>query len=96
MAYRIVYDPEMKSKFPAKRRESSTGKYIVAIVLFVMLAALICQPAVNQGLKYILLPGDPDVTVSAGRELVEVLQDGGTVRESVTAFCMEILDGALR
>ena len=96
MAYQIVYDPDMRSKFPAKRRQLSTGKFIVAIVLFVAVVALSCLPAVNQGLKYILLPGDPDVTISAGRELVEVLQDGGTVRESVTAFCMEILDGALR
>lgn len=96
MAYQIIYDPDLKSKYPEKRNVKPIGRYIAVFVLIATITVLLCQPPVWHLLKSILLPGDPDVTLSASQKLVDTLKDGNTVRESVMAFCMEILDGAQR
>ena len=96
MAYQIIYDPDLKSKYPAKRNNKPVGQYIVAFVLFAAITVLLCHPPVRYVLKNFLLPGDPDITLSASQKLVETLKNGNTVRDSVMAFCMEILDGAQR
>ena len=96
MAYRIVYEPEIKSHVPTKRKSYSLVKYVVSLVLLVVIVVFVNLPTVKCALRYILLPGDPDITLSAGKELVETLKNGGTVRESVTVFCMEILNGSMR
>lgn len=94
MAYKIHYDPSLKLKYPAKRKNQPIRRYISAFALLAVIMTLLYHPGVRQRIKNFLIPGDPEVTLSAGRELVYDIKAGNTVRESVMAFCKEILDGA--
>jgi hypothetical protein len=63
-------------------------KYIV-IVCGLLLAALL-----NQRLRYIFLPGNPQVTERAIFEFAADIKKGESFSEAITAFCREILDNA--
>lgn len=91
MAYKIQYTPEDNARYPkAKANNPFPWKgclFGVCIVCSILLLR-------RYGIPDILIPGDPEVTTTAARNMVENLQQGSGVNEAVSVFCKEILRGA--
>ena len=86
MSYQIQYEPDKNRKYPTKKPQKSkaTAAVMVAVLLIVCLSV---------GLRTgWLIPGDPDVTKAAFSGMVDMLKDGSSVQDSVTAFCAEVLE----
>lgn len=88
MSYCVEYNPELNIKYPKPKIKKSfpTKKLIYLLVFFV--ASYIFM----QGKLYrYLLPGNPDVTISAFSTMVESVGEGDSVKDAVVAFCQEII-----
>lgn len=94
MGYKIIYDPEQDKRYPKKTRTKSGAKILTAVILALAIIILAMYPPVTNLLEYFLLPGDPVQTKQAVTGLVDDLKSGSDVKNAVTAFCLEILDGA--
>ena len=92
MAYSIQYDPELKDKYPNKRKKSTAKEYVLALLLFVAIAFMMITTDIRTLLKGLVLPGDPERTEAALVTFTNNVQKGEGVRESLTAFCMELLN----
>ena len=88
MSYQINYDPSRKRKFYTGKTRKVPNWLLVAVGV----AAAAC--IFNKELKFLLIPGDPQVTSAAFSGLTEDLKAGGSLKDAVTAFCREIIDGA--
>lgn len=88
MSYCVEYNPELNKKYPTinKHRQRPTKKIVILLVIFV--SAYIF---VQSGFVRCLLPGNPDVTISAFSELVKRVGDGEPVKKAVVGFCEEII-----
>lgn len=88
MSYCIEYNPELKRKYPkTKVRPPVPMKKLIVLILFFVATYL----AIQSRLYRYLLPGDPDVTISAFSAMVERVGDGAPVKDAVMAFCEEII-----
>ena len=93
MSYRILYDPELKEKYPPLKTKKSSSGWMTAVLLAALIFLASSVPAISAALKSWLLPGDPEVTEAALVSLADDLRAGTGFRESITSFCLEILDG---
>lgn len=93
MGYKIIYEPQLEKKYPVKKH-TLNPKPVIAIVLCILIVIFLSDPGIRDVLKEILIPGDPLQTEKAASELYNDLRAGMGVKDAVTAFCMEILDGA--
>ena len=94
MGYRIDYGPVKKVRGIEKR----TSRLAVLTGMFLLLfVALVCSfwPEGTAVLRDWLLPGDPAVTAAAIDGLTESLRTGGELSDSLRAFCVQILEGAV-
>lgn len=96
MGYRIIYTPEQSKKYPRKRKKLDIIHWYAAIILMIVILLLVGNPVVRTGLKRIMLPGDPIQTETAFVKMIEHIREGATVSDSITAFCLEILNAAER
>ncbi len=88
MGYKYSYQTVGKRRYPmTKPLPRWTVFAVVTAVCF--LAITIYNGSANW-----LLPGDPEVTESAIKEMIARLSDGEAFGEAVTAFCREIVAGA--
>ncbi len=94
MSYKIIYDPEQNNRYPNKIRIKSKAKILTAVILALMIIILALYPPVTKALEFFLLPGDPAQTKQAIAGLMVELKSDADIKSAVTAFCMEILDGA--
>lgn len=84
MGYRIIYLPE-----PKKKR-------ILPWVTFLLVAALVCVslfPQGRQAIETALVPGEPEQTWQALRNLYQTLRSGGELSGAFAAFCREVASG---
>ena len=91
MAYKIQYTPEDNARYP-KMKNSKTipwKRWLFAIAIF---AAVLWVR--EKGVPDFIIPGDPEVTTAATKNMISNLQEGAKVNEAVTVFCKEILNGA--
>ena len=91
MGYRIVYDGRA-GKYEV--RSCNPGRFR----LFLGLALLITLAFWQEGKDYIreaLVPGDNQTTLLALKNLSEELRQGEGLRESVTAFCLDVIHGSV-
>ena len=91
MAYKIQYSPENQARYPITNRHKrwNWSRFVIpAIILAAMLWVRF------NGVPDIMIPGNPEVTRSAASELLVNLSDGVAVKDAVTVFCKEIIDGA--
>ena len=89
MSYCVSYNPEFSKRYPfAQRRQRQLSKTLIVLVL---IAALTAGAAWRGGILRFLIPGDPDVTVAAFSTMVEKVEMGEPLRESLLAFCREII-----
>ncbi len=92
MSYSVEYSPEKKRIYPTSL--SRKPKWIL-VILAVMIALFALQKTdKDQILKSWLLPGNPDVTAAAFTSMVDDIREGESVRDAVTAFCLEIINNA--
>lgn len=91
MGYRIDYEPNLKRKYPLKRQKGNFIEITVAVFLLACIVILLCNPGVHGLLQEILLPGDPQKTAEAIENMIVNLKSGETFKNSVTAFCVEII-----
>lgn len=88
MSYSVEYNPELGRRYPAtrKKRGKSAGPVMILAAIAVAMYTF-----VQSGLVRYLLPGDPEVTAAAFSMLVERVEAGEPVRESLLHFCEEII-----
>lgn len=93
MGYRIQYGQTI-IKVPlcetsCKRKATIPMKWIAAgcILLALMLLG-------RAGCLDFLIPGDTEITKHAFSSMVEEVREGEDVKTAITAFCVEILNGA--
>ena len=88
MSYCIEYNPELKRKYPkVKMQRHIPTKKLIYLLIFFVVSYLFIQSKVY---RY-LLPGDPDVTISAFSALVERVGEGEPMKDAVYSFCEEII-----
>lgn len=91
MGYRIDYDKGTE-RFEVTR-DSSWRRFIMSAVFFALFL-LLCSlfwPEGSAFIQDVLIPGDDAVTIRAFMNLTEELRNGTGLKESVTAFCRDIL-----
>lgn len=91
MAYKIQYTPEDNTRYPKLKKQKPIPwkRWLFAIAI---LAAVLWVR--QKGVPDFLIPGDPEVTTVATKNMITNLQEGAKVNEAVTVFCKEILNGA--
>ena len=93
MGYRIDYGKTLTKQIimdsnPAKQKRH-LGKWIVVWCVLLSLALL-----GKCGCLDFLIPGDKEITKHAYATMIEDVREGKEIRNAVTAFCAEILNGA--
>ena len=89
MSYYVEYSPELRKQYPpqkAKKRQMSANKLLIALAAIILLYV-----SVKQKWLYYLVPGDPDVTVTAVVDLVQRVGAGESVGESVETFFIDVI-----
>ena len=91
MAYKIQYTPEDNSRYPQVRKSKPIHWKRWLFLAGILFGILWLR---RSGIPDFLIPGDPEITSTAAKTMVENLQQGTTVNDAVTVFCKEILHGA--
>lgn len=94
MGYHIQYGNTIIKTAHQTRYLRSKNKF--AFVMFLLLTTIFSYTVYSYKdtlLEY-LLPGDAVVTASALHSFVDDVRAGETLKDSISAFCMEILDHA--
>lgn len=92
MSYQIVYGPRRRQPRTVGRRSVRTG-IILGILLIIALSALRFT-GYGSVLWKCLLPGDPEVTISAFQDMTEEIRNGHGLSNAVTTFCETVIEGA--
>ena len=93
MAYRIDYSTHSCRKVDSPGKQRTTAMAAGFFLLFLLLVNLF-WPAGTEIVRQALIPGDPEVTVTAVDNLVSGLKDGQQLSDAVTTFCREIIANA--
>lgn len=88
MSYSIDYNPELHKNYPMKRKKMILKPLGITICLLSAVYMIY-----SFGLINFLIPGDPDVTVSAFSEMVDGVQNGQPVSDAVYMFCKCVIAG---
>ena len=88
MSYCVEYNPELNDKYPKvkTKRYLPTKKLMYLLVLVVTVYIFI-----QGGLYRYLLPGNPDITISAFSNMVKQVSEGDSMKDAIFAFCQEII-----
>ncbi len=90
MSYRVDYTGGGMRTELSEGKTGGWGWMIGGLVL--MLLLLVCfLPQMRAWAVEALLPGDPEVTLSALDTMLTELKAGVELRDAVTAFCQEIV-----
>lgn len=93
MGYRVDYGPVKKVRGTEKR--VCRGASVIGVfLLLVFLLAGSLWPEGKAILRRLIFPGDPAVTAAALENLTEDLRSGEDLTDSMSAFCIQILEGA--
>ena len=88
MSYSIAYSPDFNKKYPSikpKRRK------LPMKLLIMMMACIASYILIQCNFFRFVLPGDPDVTISALSTLVKDVGNGNSVKDAIMTFCEEII-----
>ena len=92
MAYQIQYKTvghKKYAKYKPSFRKPGKRFWVLLAAAILLITALAGEP-----IKRFLLPGNPEITEQALSDMLEDLQAGAPLGETVTAFCVEILKNA--
>ena len=90
MAYRIDYGSGDQSGAISKKRRY----FVFGAVALILISVLIRISGYHTYLIRLMLPGDPEVTALALDTLIQQLKEGSGLRDALTTFCAEIIQGA--
>ena len=93
MGYTVNYDHGIK--IIEQSRKKMNGRWS-CVLLVLMIAGSVLLFSLNDARfdwKQ-LLPGDADITKAALTSFMRNLSEGADFKDSITAFCSEIIDGA--
>ena len=92
MSYQIEYNPEVNIRYPLQNsQKKKKGRSIALCIAGAAIAGLMIM---KSGLLRYLIPGDPEVTVEAFSTMVEQIETGTSIGESLLTFCEEIMKNA--
>ena len=92
MSYHVEYNPEVNIRYSMpKTKRRNKGGFAMLFFLGAAVASLIIA---KTGWMQYLIPGDPEVTVEAFSTMVEQIETGTPVGESLRSFCKEIIANA--
>ena len=91
MAYKIQYNPENNSRYPNLPKSKPLHWKPLLFLLGVLAAILWLR---QNGIPDFVIPGDPEITTAAAKNMILNLQEGTSVNEAVTVFCHDIIHGA--
>ena len=89
MAYNISYDSITVTKPRKSKKWTSFAALIVVLVL--VISAFSFKSVVAPWVQRWLIPGDPEVTAGALRNMVDDLRQGVDFADALAAFCNEII-----
>lgn len=92
MGYRILYDNEKMQI--SKDNDKYFGKRMISFSLVCLLILGSLKMIGWDRIKNYLLPGEPEVTETAINSMIESIRTGASVKDAVTAFCVEIIEYA--
>ena len=93
MSYCLEYNPELGKQYPPVRKNRRT--FPVSYLFIGLGVMVLCYVLIGLGWMRYLIPGDPQVTVTAWKEMVSHIGAGEPVGESVhTFFTYVIAHGA--
>ena len=84
MSYSLEYNPELRKQYPPARKRKCA--FPTRYLLFGLGAAVICYALIGLGWLHYLIPGEPQVTVDAWKEMLGQVEAGKPVGESVHRF----------
>ena len=91
MAYKIQYTPEDNLRYPNKKQVKLIHwKRWICVGMF--LAGFLWVR--HNGIPDFLIPGDPEITTVAAKNMLENLRQGTSINDAVSVFCKDILAGA--
>lgn len=91
MAYKIQYSSIGIKKYVKGKRSQKRFLSIAALSALIVFISLVI---LSHNRFYWLVPGDPDVTLSAMTALISDLSEGTPLGEAIVAFCREVIAGA--
>ena len=92
MSYYVEYNPELRKRYPIT--EKATNQKLIRRFIYAAVAVVGFYCVVQSGLAKLLLPGDPDATISAFSEMVTDVKSGNGVGDALLAFCKYIISNA--
>lgn len=92
MGYRIDYQPVRKLRGLEKRHHTVAAMTGLCFLLF-LFGVEILWPEGWALLQQVVFSGDTSVTAAAMENLAGNLENGLSVREAITGFCRQILEG---
>lgn len=88
MSYCVEYNPEFNCKYPRpKRRKCLPNKKVLYLLIFFVAMYVFVQ---GRAYRY-LIPGNPEVTISAFSTMVEQVDEGAPIKDAFFTFCQEII-----
>ena len=93
MSYRISYGPKTPKKYYKNKKANKLPLY--AAVAGILITVMIAFPAQVQTLKHKLLPWTTPESKAAITAMLADIEDGVSYEEAITAFCREIINGAI-
>lgn len=90
LKYRIQYDKISPHKHNADCKK--TVRFLYILLIFAVIILLVISPSGKLRPHNLLLPGDPNITSKALRELSVSLDRGEELFDALDAFCQTIMD----
>lgn len=93
MGYQIQYGQTMKRKIIFDQKKKTNSSMSIKLVILGLLITLSIFLG-NSGYLDFMIPGNKEATTAAFESMIQDVQNGENVKEAITAFCLEILEGS--
>lgn len=91
MGYQIQYGQTMVKR-KVIDHETDVNKPPLVKWIIISMVILVAVFLGNSGYLDFIIPGDKDITTAAFSAMIKDVQEGESINEAITAFCLEILD----
>ncbi len=88
MSYYVEYHPKERKRYPTKWKQQTKTPRLAIILLIAVVATYVI---IQSGFLQYIIPGDPKQTAVAFSDMVQRVEAGSSVRESLLGFCEEVM-----
>ena len=88
MSYYVEYHPKEGKRYPTKRKQQAKTPRLAIMLLIAVVAT---YAIIQSGFLQYIIPGNPKQTAVAFSDMVQRVEAGTSVRESLLGFCEEIM-----